>query len=173
MLYYLFHKNGKPITAQSITNFDKQVFRDGKNKCWIWKGYKHKNGYGYFTWRFGGNSYKQDAHRFSYMIYVGDVQRKLCVCHTCDRKECVNPNHLWTGTHKENTADMMRKGRYAKKFHYGEKNPNSKLTKKDVLYIRSHFKKRIVTAEMLSKKFGVKKGTIWAVHQKTSWKNIP
>lgn len=75
--------------------------------CWIWTGAKQGHGYGCF--RVGDK--RIGAHRYSYQIHNGDIPDGLFVCHTCDNMFCVNPEHLWLGTAKQNTSDMLRKGR--------------------------------------------------------------
>lgn len=84
--------------------------------CWIWRGTKVRSGYG---------QHRLDvtvaiaAHRFSYELHygkitghvAGDPELELCVCHTCDNPSCVNPEHLFVGTDKDNIHDMIRKGR--------------------------------------------------------------
>ena len=77
-----------------------------ENSCWIWLGSKDKDGYGKMS------ICKKDirAHRFSFYIYWGFIKQKL-ICHSCDNPSCVNPNHLWIGTHKQNRRDCVNKKR--------------------------------------------------------------
>ena len=74
------------------------------NGCWVWTGWIDNWGYGYIPGHGG-------AHRVSYQIYKGRINKGLLVCHTCDNPKCVNPEHLWLGTTKENALDRQRKGR--------------------------------------------------------------
>lgn len=82
--------------------FDK-VSPEPNSGCWLWTGAVNNKGYG----RFGTSGY---AHRFSYEFHKGPVG-SMCVLHTCDNPCCVNPDHLVLGTMKENSQDMVRKGR--------------------------------------------------------------
>lgn len=79
-----------------------------ENSCWEWIASLTKYGYGSFGI---GKNRVLLAHRVSYKIYKGDPS-DLLVCHACDNPKCVNPEHLFLGTHKDNTTDSVNKGRF-------------------------------------------------------------
>ncbi|MDO7847580.1 HNH endonuclease [Hymenobacter sp. M29] len=79
-----------------------------KEGCWEWTGYKNPKGYGYLMVKAGKPT---GAHRFSYELHKGPIPKGLFVCHTCDNPVCSNPDHLFLGTVKDNTQDMVKKGR--------------------------------------------------------------
>jgi len=79
--------------------------------CWDWKGYFDKNGYAQLNGHNGKRHIPFKAHRVSYQIYKGEIPNKMLVLHKCDNTKCTNPEHLWLGTNKDNTQDMIKKNR--------------------------------------------------------------
>jgi hypothetical protein len=85
---------------------------DFSGECWLWLGPVHTNGYGrlWITRRLGKRK-KGKAHRTSYELVYGPIPDDILVCHHCDTKLCVRPNHLFLGTDADNMDDKTRKGR--------------------------------------------------------------
>jgi hypothetical protein len=80
----------------------------GPDDCWEWQAFKNEQGYG----RFYFNGRLHGAHRVAYQLTYRDFDQSLDCCHKCDNPSCVNPEHLFLGTEKDNIDDMMKKGRH-------------------------------------------------------------
>lgn len=134
-------------------------WKEDKNGCWIWTGSINCNGYGQFSKRPDFPSVL--AHRASFAIHVGKTDN--LVCHSCDVRLCINPNHLFAGTHADNSADMIAKVRGTQ----GERSSHAKLTESEVSRIRSSHKLHRELAE----EFGVTRSCITQIMRGTRWKH--
>ena len=131
--------------------------------CWLWQGSKDKNGYGYFKDK---KTYK--AHRYSYLLHKGDVGL-YHVLHKCDNPSCVNPDHLFLGTNKDNMIDKVNKQRQS---HHsrpmrGHQNPNKTITLKEALYIKEQRGKQ--TGVALAKQFNITPTQVSRIQRQLSW----
>lgn len=144
-------------------------FWDKVNKtdaCWLWTGGLSDNGYG--KAQFGTKI--RLAHRISYELATGvPVPDGMNVCHSCDNKACVNPDHLWIGSQLENIHDMLAKERHNKSPNvFGEAHPLAKLTDAKVRLIR---KIQCSDAEA-ARRFGVSPSLISLVRKRKVWRHV-
>jgi hypothetical protein len=161
---------GLAVTWTLPARFWNKVKKLGENDCWLWMGATRHGGYG--TIGIGGKRGKAKmlgAHQVSYLMHIGKIPKGLSVCHSCDKTSCVNPRHLWLGTHQENIADMVKKGR--KNQQYGAKNPNRKLTQLQVNQIRKILPNAMPNScATYAAQIGVHKDTISRAARGISWK---
>lgn len=127
----------EPSHAEVLAFFDRVDRSAGRAACWPWTGVRNPQGYG--VARIGGR--QMNASRAAWFLEHGPILEGHYVLHHCDRPECVNPRHLFTGTQRENVADMDRKGRRARGYrisdpHRGEHHQAAKLTDEQVEAIR-------------------------------------
>jgi hypothetical protein len=101
-----------------LTRFWMRVDKDGPTlvpelgPCWIWTAARGDHGYGTFC---PAGAPNVGAHRYSYELHHGPIAEGLLACHRCDNPPCVNPGHLFAGTHSDNMRDMVAKGRHARR----------------------------------------------------------
>lgn len=137
--------------------FWQKVDAAGENECWEWMNNKNEWGYGQIG-SGGGNGKMLSAHRVSWEIHNGEIPDGLHVLHKCDNPACVNPAHLFLGTHQDSMDDMATKGRRASV--KGERNACAKLTKAQVIEIRRRYAAGGVTHKQLAKEHGVARQTV-------------
>lgn len=99
-----------PPLVPMETRFWNKVYKHDDG-CWEWAGGRDKDGYGTIN-RPGSPSMKIRSHVYSWLLHFGPYHRSLLVCHSCDNPSCVRPDHLFLGTPRDNTLDMVAKGRH-------------------------------------------------------------
>lgn len=145
--------------------------------CWFWTGYINAYGYGRFSIR--RRTYM--AHRVSYELTYGAIPDGLDVCHHCDNRPCVRPDHLFVGTRADNLNDMYQKGRRSIGSRHsaaligrvprGEGHYRHKITEEQVRIIKSESAAG-VTRAALARRFNITRTAVIKVVRGTRWKHI-
>lgn len=143
---------------QELFNSKWKLSQNGE--CWIWQASIRSDAYGQFHIK----RRPLAAHRAAYLLFKGDLQFSLQVCHTCDVPRCVNPEHLYLATPQENSADMVAKGRS----QVGEEHHQAKLTEEAVLAIRASS----VGSEHIARRYGVDGSLIRRIRRNEIWRHI-
>jgi hypothetical protein len=146
--------------------------------CWLYIGALDKDGYGRAN--FDGASVK--AHRLAWILTHGPIPDGILICHHCDVRNCVRPDHLFEGTPDDNSKDMVSKERQAKgermrairKEHAarGERCGSAKLTERDVREIRANYAPTRGCATRLSVEYGVGITTIRKIIRRETWQHV-
>ena len=131
-----------------------------ENGCWVWQKCQSRDGYG-FIWR---NRKQCRTHRISYEIFKGSIPDGKQILHKCDNRLCVNPGHLFVGTHQDNMKDKINKKRH----NFGESHGRSKLTEDDVLNIR----KSKLSERKIAKLYSVNRTAINKIRNYTNWSHL-
>lgn len=162
----------KRTEEEWVRDFWSNVQKLSDNECWPWTGCcsgsskdkEKKWAYGKFSFRGG----MKNAHRIMLYLSKGEPPcTGMFACHTCDNPKCVNPSHLYWGTAKQNTHDMLNRNRQAR----GLKHGISKLTEDQVLAI----KRSLMGGGMiyrLAKQYGVARATIQDIKKGVTWAHV-
>lgn len=146
------------------------------DECWLWTSAgRVSHGYGYF--KAGGRQYH--AHRFAWMLTRGPIPEGAFVCHSCDVRACVRPDHLWLGNQETNMADMVSKGRsasgdrnasrrYPERRPRGERNTKARLTTEQVRAIRVDRRTQSATAT----DYGISQAHVSRIKLRESWQHV-
>ena len=163
----------KPLAARLMARVDRI------GECWIWTGGTQRGGYGRIARDFGNGS--TTTHLASYEIHVGPIPDGLCVCHRCDVRNCINPDHLFLGTHQDNSDDKMRKGRDRKqrgaarvamlkaRGFVGDRNPAAKLCAGNARVIMMLARAGVVSLRAIGAPFGASEQTVWNIKHGHQW----
>jgi|SRR6185312_11445504 len=135
--------------------------------CWEWQAKRDKDGYG----RFWVNGKTVGAHRYAYEFYHNlKLNSKILVCHSCDNPSCVNPNHLFSGSHQDNKNDSVKKNRHSK--NNSGLYLRAQYIKINKVQARSIFDRKMAgeSPTLLAKEFGLNRTTIYRIFDK-EWRD--
>lgn len=131
--------------------------------CWLWLAQINGRGYGKLTLP---NHRSGTAHRVSYEAFKGPIAKGLLVCHKCDVPLCINPDHLFLGTHQQNMRDRDNKDRANKP--KGSKHPMAKLSDGDILAIRNDTR----MGKDIAADYGISKSMVSLIKNRRNWTHI-
>ena len=153
---------------------ERNTIPEPNSGCWLWTAYvPEEPGYGRIRTRSTGAS--ESAHRASFQVYKGPIPAGMMVCHKCDVRSCVNPDHLFLGSASDNMRDAASKGRMKWKsgekrnLPKGEAHPAARLTEQDVKFIRESPEPGL----RLARRFGVANITISRIRRRIIWRSVP
>lgn len=129
--------------------------------CWLWLGGKNNGGYGSF--KAGGLHH---PHRYSWALANGPIPDGLQINHHCDNRICVNPAHLYAGTKKENSGDMVARGRVSR----GSRRPLAKITEAEVPFIR-HWAVLGYKQDDIADAFGLSQSAVSLITLGRTWRH--
>lgn len=135
----------------------------GANGCILFTGKPMKNGYAMIC----GNNSSFLVHRVAYEAAKGPIPKGMDVCHSCDVRNCVNPEHLFLGTRAVNVQDMMEKDRMPR----GEKRAWAKLTEDKVREIRA-LAAQGYSKTVIGERYGIAPSTAWKIINCIKWKHV-
>lgn len=135
--------------------------------CTLWTGAILRSGYGQIS--IGGKRAGSiRTHRAAWIVAHGDIPRGMHVCHHCDVKACVNPEHLFVGTNADNIADKVAKDRQARGVGHGK----ARLTEQQVLNIRHLWDTRAMTGRALATEFGISRASVTLIVHRQIWRHL-
>lgn len=169
----------RPLTANDRERFWSRV-KQGPG-CWEWQaGTYNTTGYGQFWVR--SRRLRARAHRIAYELSTGAHPGEMLVCHTCDNRTCVRPDHLFIGTHADNARDRNAKNRQARgrrngaytqpgSRRRGSRNGRAKLTEDQVVRMRGEINGGMSLSEA-ARRYGVTVQVVWEIHHRKIWRHV-
>lgn len=154
------------LSEAAIARFWAKVANRGGDGCWEWTGSTNGKGYGHFR---PGVGERASVHRFSYTLATGESADGKVVCHRCDNRRCVRPDHLFLGEHADNVRDRNEKERQAR----GVMVNTHKLTEDEVREARrDHGADPALSWRSLGRRYRVHDVTIRRAVLGLSWKHV-
>ena len=132
-----------------------RISKGDGDACWNWTGTINGQGYGVFA----RGKVLVRAHRFVYEMLTGEIIGGRFLCHRCDNRKCVRPDHLFPGTQADNIRDAVLKGRMAA----GEKHGRARLSDAQVAEIRRQHANGAASYTDIARKFGIDDSYVWAL----------
>lgn len=151
-------------TVEILKLFLSKVEPADKNGCWLWAGGLFKGSYGHFY--IDRQTYL--AHRVAWRYFRGDQPHGLFVCHHCDNPRCVNPEHLFLGTPRDNSQDMVAKGRAC----VGTRKPQHRLTE-DIVTVARQAYRGGAEGTALARRYGVSLWVMYRALAGRTWRHVP
>lgn len=148
-----------------FTGWTEVMRRPDLGACWEWNGGRYESGYGQVS---AGDNRSRPAHRMAYLAWVGPMGEGRYACHRCDNPPCINPAHIFPGTHKENMEDCASKGRNV----HGERAPWHKLTVEDARNIRADYSTGMYSQKQLAAAYGVSQSSISYTVRRVNWARV-
>ncbi len=146
--------------------FWEKVSPEPNTGCWLWVGAYRDGGYG----ALGVGATSRSAHRVAWELTHGPVPDGMEVCHTCDLPTCVNPEHLFLGTHLDNMRDRDAKGRGHQV--YGARQHRAHFTDEIVLTMRARCAAGGVSQSAIAREFGVSVNCIHHILRGKTWAHV-
>ena len=154
--------------VEIASELERRTTPEPNSGCWLWTGTLNSKGYGVMGAAIFGLK-KELATRLMWRTHYGDPG-PMHVLHRCDNPACVNPAHLWLGTHLQNMQDKARKGR-APRF-CGENSFNSRLTDGQVLEMRRLFDSGEARQIDIAKRFNLTRGQVSLIVRRVRWSHL-
>lgn len=168
--YHQWWRTGDPIPKRQPTPLERYWgyvdTSGGPDACWPWTGHI-RHGYGQMR---VGNKKQVPAHRWGYEQRVGPIPEGHGVLHRCDNPPCQNDRHWFTGTHADNMADKMAKGR--QRNVRGDEHPSAVLSAEQVRAIRTGYAAGGVKYADLARQFSTSKSNIASIINRTTWQHV-
>lgn len=163
-------KRGTPLAER----FAAKYVVDKDTGCWVWTAHRTPSGYGQIfvrnRTRAGAPSRRGHgvrAHRVAWEMFRGEIPDGMVVCHRCDNPPCVNPDHLFLGTHADNQRDKDQKGRVAR----GIANARAKLNDQAVVDIRNRHAAG-ASKQSIARHYGVTPRVVFLVLTGQTWRHV-